>query len=79
MGRWSFSRGLSFNVAAGEMVAITGQSGAGKSSLLHLLAALDRPTSGEVWVDGVSLGRLMRGRVTNFVIGRWGMSGSSTT
>jgi len=41
---------LSFNVASGEMVAIVGQSGTGKSSLLHLLAALDRPTAGEVWV-----------------------------
>ena len=42
-------RGLSLEVAAGEMVAVVGQSGAGKSSLLHLLAALDRPTAGEVW------------------------------
>jgi len=42
-------RDLSLKVAAGEMVAVVGQSGAGKSSLLHLLAALDRPTAGEVW------------------------------
>jgi lipoprotein-releasing system ATP-binding protein len=42
-------RDLSLKVEAGEMVAIVGESGAGKSSLLHLLAALDRPTSGEVW------------------------------
>ncbi len=42
-------RDLSLEVAAGEMVAIVGQSGAGKSSLLHLLAALDKPTSGDVW------------------------------
>jgi lipoprotein-releasing system ATP-binding protein len=40
---------LSLEVAAGEMVAVVGESGAGKSSLLHLLAALDRPTAGEVW------------------------------
>jgi lipoprotein-releasing system ATP-binding protein len=39
---------LSLEVAAGEMVAIVGESGAGKSSLLHLLAALDKPTAGEV-------------------------------
>ena len=40
---------LSLEVGAGEMVAVVGESGAGKSSLLHLLAALDKPTAGEVW------------------------------
>ncbi|HEV2644759.1 MAG TPA: ABC transporter ATP-binding protein [Acidobacteriaceae bacterium] len=45
-------RALDFCVGAGEMVAIVGESGSGKSSLLHLLAALDRPTSGDVWVGG---------------------------
>jgi lipoprotein-releasing system ATP-binding protein len=43
---------LSLEVAAGEMVAVVGESGAGKSSLLHLLAALDKPTAGEVWCGG---------------------------
>jgi lipoprotein-releasing system ATP-binding protein len=42
-------RGLGFAVRAGEMVAIVGESGTGKSTLLHLLAALDRPTAGEIW------------------------------
>jgi lipoprotein-releasing system ATP-binding protein len=45
-------RDLDFSIAAGEMVAIVGESGSGKSSLLHLLAALDRPTAGDVWVRG---------------------------
>jgi lipoprotein-releasing system ATP-binding protein len=49
-GELELFSGLSFTVVQGEMVAIVGQSGAGKSSLLHLLAALDRPTAGEVWV-----------------------------
>ena len=43
-------RELNFEVAPGEMVAIVGESGSGKSSLLHLLAALDKPTEGDVWV-----------------------------
>ncbi len=57
-GELELFRGLNFTVAAGEMVAIVGQSGAGKSSLLHLLAALDRPTSGEVYVGGTRLSTL---------------------
>jgi lipoprotein-releasing system ATP-binding protein len=48
-GQLELFRGLDLEVYAGEMVAIVGESGAGKSSLLHLLAALDRPTAGEVW------------------------------
>ena len=57
-GELELFRGLSFTVKAGEMVAIVGQSGAGKSSLLHLLAALDKPTAGEVWVAETRLGGL---------------------
>jgi lipoprotein-releasing system ATP-binding protein len=48
-GELELFRGLDLTVHAGEMVAIVGESGAGKSSLLHLLAALDRPSEGEVW------------------------------
>ena len=47
--------GLDLEVAAGERVAIVGESGVGKSTLLHILGTLDRPTSGEVWFDGEEL------------------------
>ncbi len=49
---------LSLEVFAGEMVAVVGESGAGKSSLLHLLAALDFPTAGEVWCGEIQVTRL---------------------
>ena len=51
---------LSMVVPAGELLAIVGESGTGKSTLLHLLAAMDTPTAGSVQVQGVDLGRLDR-------------------
>jgi putative ABC transport system ATP-binding protein len=47
---------VSFDVDPGASVAIVGASGSGKTTLLGLLAGLDRPTQGEVWLDGVALG-----------------------
>jgi len=64
----------SFQVAAGESVAIVGASGSGKSTLLGLLAGLDVPSAGRVWIDGEDLfakdedGRArLRGRLVGFV------------
>jgi lipoprotein-releasing system ATP-binding protein len=45
-------RGIDLTVNAGEIIAIVGQSGVGKSTLLHLLGALDRPTEGSVLING---------------------------
>src|SRR5688572_12845592 len=48
-------RELDLQVESGEMVAIVGASGVGKSTLLHILGGLDRANGGDIYVDGVSL------------------------
>src|SRR5512134_1857584 len=51
-------RGVSFNIARGEVLAIMGPSGSGKSTLMNTLGCLDRPTSGEYFLDGESVATL---------------------
>ena len=57
-------RGVSLSIPRGQLAAVVGPSGSGKSTLMHSLAGLDRPTSGDVVLDGVELTRLGDGALT---------------
>ena len=57
-GQLEVFSGLDLSLRAGEIVALVGQSGAGKSSLLHIAGLLEAPTSGEIHVEGVAASRL---------------------
>jgi lipoprotein-releasing system ATP-binding protein len=59
-------KGVDLGIDKGEFVAIVGPSGVGKSTLLHLLGALDRPSAGEIFYEGVSLGQLDNGQLAGF-------------
>ncbi len=52
--------GVDLDIHEGEFVAIMGPSGSGKSSLMNLIGALDRPTSGEMWINGRALSEMSR-------------------
>jgi ABC-type lipoprotein export system ATPase subunit len=65
-------RGVSLTIQRGELVALMGASGSGKSTLMNILGCLDRPTSGEYWLDGREVSRFnsdQRALVRNSKIG----------
>jgi len=65
-------KGISLEIAPGELVALMGVSGSGKSTLMNILGCLDHPTTGEYWFDGSEISRLsakQRARLRNRRIG----------
>lgn len=65
--------GLSLEIPAGQFVAVVGRSGSGKSTLLNLLAGIDTPTSGEVWIGDRELSRLSDDELTRLRRDRLGI------
>ena len=57
-------RGVSLEIEAGRLTAIMGPSGSGKSTLMHILAGLDQPSSGSVWIDGLEITAMSDSQLT---------------
>jgi putative ABC transport system ATP-binding protein len=65
-------KGLTFEIQAGEFVAIMGRSGSGKSTLLHLLGLLDSPTSGEIYINDHEVLKLSDEQKAGYRLGQLG-------
>jgi lipoprotein-releasing system ATP-binding protein len=65
-GAFDVLKDVSFSVNKGEMIALLGISGAGKTTLLQILGGLDRPTSGDVFFEGISIAKLSLNELSAF-------------
>ncbi|MEM6917015.1 MAG: ATP-binding cassette domain-containing protein, partial [Verrucomicrobiota bacterium] len=57
---------LTLDVPEGEFLALMGPSGSGKTTLLNLIAGIDRPTSGDLWIGDQEISRMSRGQLTKW-------------
>jgi len=58
-------RGVNLDVERGEFLAVTGASGSGKSTFMHIVGCLDRPTSGQYWLDGQDVSRMSKDQLAS--------------
>src|SRR5881275_3388985 len=66
-------KGISFQIMSGEFVSIVGPSGSGKSTLLGIIAGLDNPTSGQVFIDGIDITTMSEGKLASVRNNKIGM------
>jgi putative ABC transport system ATP-binding protein len=66
-------KGISFQIMSGEFVSIMGPSGSGKSTLLGIIAGLDNPTSGQVFIDGIDITKMSEGKLASVRNNKIGM------
>ncbi|MFO7634755.1 MAG: ABC transporter ATP-binding protein [Caldilinea sp.] len=59
-------KGIDLEIWPGEFVALLGRSGAGKSTLINMLTGIDRPTAGEIWIEGNAIHRMSESKLTQW-------------
>jgi putative ABC transport system ATP-binding protein len=65
-GTFTALRNINLRIGKGEFIAVIGKSGSGKSTLLNMLAGIDRPTSGEIWMSGTAVHKLTEGELATW-------------